>query len=134
VTELDRSQKKAGRLFRDACQADLDALNAARPPAGDAMVFWLVYRHSCRERGGSSIGIQLRPRVTASPEYWVCYCSSVGLLDPEVFPHRDCDGGSPAAPGGLFTFTWKEGECRFCRLMVRSTAGRLQVADLASRE
>jgi len=124
-------QKKAGRVFLAARQAELDALNAAEPPGGNGDPLHRVDRHGCRARGGASVGITLREHYETSPEYWVCYC---GVIEPRgefrVFPHDDCDGGKVAAAAGLLAWIWKDGRCLDpdCGLVLRSTRGRLVLA------
>jgi hypothetical protein len=129
---LTPSEKQAGRAFRDASQAVLDALNEASPPHEFALVFWRVVRHECRTADGASIGVSLREHREESPEYWVCYCGTVAPFNPEVFPHDDCDGGKVIAAGGRFAWTWKEGKCSGCGWTARARTGRcVPVADRA---
>lgn len=126
-TGLDRLQQKAGRRYLASCQAELDALNRARPPDGPALVYLRVVRHECAARGGESRGIELIEHYEHSPAYWACYCSAVGELTQD-FPHNDCDGGTVIAAAGLFGFIWKQGRCPSCRCVLRSTQGRFVVA------
>jgi hypothetical protein len=125
---LSPAQKQAGRLFRASSQAELDALNAGKPPDGNADPLLRVVRHHCTARRGASRGIALAESYRVSPEYWVCYCGVVALLDPGVFPHRDCDGGVLAAEAGLFCWVWKSGRCPDCELVLRSTEGLVDLA------
>ena len=76
---LTAEQKTAGRAFRAACQSELDALNAADPPAGDGDPLLRVVRHQCSARRGASHGIALREHYQL-PGYWVCYCGVVRVL------------------------------------------------------
>jgi hypothetical protein len=128
---LTQAEKVAGRLFRDAQRDALAKLNKEDPPGILAQVFWHVVRHECSARNGISTGITLREVRAGSPDYWICYCSVVGEAAPD-FPHRDCQGGRVAAPGGLFAFTWKEGKCSGCGRTVRSRDGRFEVTDRSS--
>jgi hypothetical protein len=118
-------------VFRDARQAELDALNAARPPGEVALALWRVVRHACPDVGGASIGISLRERYRLSPAYWVCYCGAVGEHGID-FPHWDCQGGKVVAADGQFAFIWKEGGCSGCGLVVRTRTGRF-IASAADR-
>jgi hypothetical protein len=124
LTEL---QKKAGRVFVAACQAELDALNAAAPPGGRADPRHRVDRHPCPVRG-DSFGVVLRETYWTSPLYWACYCGVIEPFAAYAFPHRDCDGGREAAPEGLLGWIWKQGRCSDCGLVLRSSAGRLVLA------
>jgi hypothetical protein len=65
---LTPEQKRAGRLFRDAAQAALDALNEASPPGAAVLVTWRVVRHECPAAGGASTGISLREHYETSPD------------------------------------------------------------------
>jgi len=124
---LDSVQKKAGRAFKDAEQAGLDDLNKQHPAGGIALPFHRVLRHECPERKNASVGIVLHEVYEYSPEYWVCYCSEVHVLNAS-FPHDDCDGGRVAAEAGLFGFYYKHGTCPQCGLILRSERGQLVLA------
>jgi hypothetical protein len=126
---LDPVQKKAGRAFRAARQAVLDALNGREPPGQPVLVYWRVVRHECPEAGGASTCVTLREHREESPEYWVCYCGTVEPFNRYVFPHEDCQGGKMVTAEGQFTFTWKEGHCSGCGLALRSQAGIFAVSD-----
>lgn len=117
---LSPAEKTAGKLFRDAQQARLDVMPEAAPCAP----FIREYRHDCPKNGGASTVLRLHERYEESPEYWVCYCSTVAEFVRYVFPHEDCQGGKPITPPGFFGFIWLEGTCR-CGLSVRSGRGRL---------
>jgi hypothetical protein len=131
---LTSLEKKAGRAFRDAAQAALDALNAADPPGQYVLPLWRVVRHECRAAGGASTGITLREVREPSPEYRACCCGAVAVTGPD-FPHRDCDGSRVAAAAGQFAVIRKEGKCSGCGLAVRSRAVRFVAAsDHPSRE
>ena len=127
---LSRTEKQAGRAFRDARQAALDARNEADPPGVFVLPLWRVVCHECPAAGGASTGITLREVCEPSPEYRACYCGAVEPLDPGVFPHRDCDGGRVVAAAGQFAFTWKEGKCSGagCGLAARTRRGRFVIA------
>jgi hypothetical protein len=127
-------QKKAGRAFRAERQAALDALNGREPPGQPVLVFWRVVRHECPEAGGASTCVTLREHRETSPAYWVCYCGVVSPLIPGSFPHSDCDGGKMVTAEGQFTFTWKEGHCSGCGLVLRSRAGISAVSDHQTRD
>jgi hypothetical protein len=120
-------QKAAGKVFVASCQAELDRVNAGRPPGGYVSPLWRVVRHPCPVRG-TSTGIELTERYTPNPALWVCYCSVIAPMNPEAFPHRDCDGGKLAAAAGLLAFVWKHGWCPACELVLRSETGRLFLA------
>jgi hypothetical protein len=126
-TVLSPVEKKAGRVFREARQAALDARNAADPPGGFALVYWRVPRHECKAAGGASTGVTLRENYELSPAYRVCYCGVAAPQGPD-FPHRDCDGGKVIAADGQFAFIWKEGRCSGCGLVVRTRTGRFVIA------
>jgi hypothetical protein len=129
MTTLTPAEKQAGRAFRDARQAGLDARNAASPPGEFALAVWRVFRHECPESSppGGSIGIVLRERYESSPAYGACYCGVTEVFGPE-FPHWDCDGSKVYAADGLFAWIWKEGACSGCGLAVRSKTGRVVLA------
>jgi|GEM_PF-3364776 len=137
MSELTAQERAAGRWFRDQCQLRLDELNRLDPPGSPAgplyvLPLWRVVRHDCIARAGASAGIALKERRWASPELWACYCSEIGPLVPESFPHRDCDGGKALAAGGLFAFVFREGRCGApagCGLTARSRQGRVVLAS-----
>lgn len=131
---LSQVQKRAGREFRAARQAALDELNAEQPPGQLVLAVWRVVRHPCPDADGASTGIVMREHREASPEYWVCYCSTVEPLVPYFFPHKDCDGGKMVTAEGQFTFLWKEGHCSGCGLVLRSAGGLTRVSDSPSRD
>lgn len=106
---LTALEKTAGRAFRDARQAALDARNESSPPGQYVLVWWRVVRHECEDAGGASVGIPLREVCETSPE-----C-------------RD-DGANVIAADGRFAFVWKEGKCSGCGLTVRTRRGRFIVA------
>jgi hypothetical protein len=118
---LTRSQRMAGQAFLDACQARL--------PEADILVpVWVHhYRHECEARRRLSWTLPLVEHYIRSPEYWVCYCSAVGLLG-ESFPHDDCQGGKVTAEAGLFAYHWRQGRCRGCGVTARSREGALVFA------
>lgn len=126
---LSYVEKQAGRAFRDARQAALDARNQADPPGVYVLALWRVVRHECPAAGGASTGITLREVCEPSPEYLACYCSAVGDASP-YFPHDDCDGSSVIAAVGQFAFIWKEGKCSGagCGLAARTRRGRFVIA------
>ena len=123
---LSAGEKRAGRAFRDACQAVLDARNEKEPPGVLALPLWRVVRHECPAAGGASIGITLRETCEPSPEYWACYCGGIGTWSWQ-FPHWDCDGGKVVVAGGRFTWIWKEGKCPACGLTARTGHGHFIV-------
>jgi hypothetical protein len=127
---LSDVEKRAGRAFRDARQAVLDARNEQDPPGVFVLPLWRVVRHECPAAGGASTGVILREACEPSPEYWACYCGAVAPLSPEVFPHEDCDGGKVIAVAGQFAFIWKEGKCSGagCGLAARTRRGRFVIA------
>lgn len=108
---LTALEKQAGRAFRDARQALLDARNEASPPKVFALPLWRVVRHECPVAGGASIGVTLRAVIEPSPE-----C-------------RGPDDAKVIAAGGRFAFVWKEGKCSGCGLTVRTRRGRFTVTD-----
>jgi hypothetical protein len=122
---LDDVQKKAGRLFRDACQARLDEQNEQHPAGGIALPFHRVLRHECPWQRNASVGIVLHETYELSPEYWACYCGEVAPGPGGSFPHDDCDGGRVVAEAGLFGFYYKHGTCPQCGLILRSVRGQL---------
>lgn len=126
---LTTLEKRAGRAFRDARQAALDARNEADPPGVFVLPLWRVVRHECPAAGGASTGITLREVCEPSPEYLVCYCSAVGPAS-RYFPHDDCDGSNVIAAAGQFAFIWKEGKCSGagCGLVARTRCGRFVIA------
>jgi hypothetical protein len=124
---LSATEKLAGRAFRDARQAALDALNEASPPDAYVMTFWRVVRHECPAAGGASIGISLREHCELSPEYRVCYCGEVYVPGPG-FPHGGCDGSKVASRDGAFAWIWKEGKCSGCERAVRARKGLFALA------
>lgn len=121
-------EKQAGRAFRDASQAVLDARNKSDPPKVFVLPLWRVVRHECEAAGGASIGITLRETREESPEYWGCYCGTVSTWGLPNFPHEDCDGAKVIAADGRFAWIWKEGRCSGCGLTVRTRRGRFVVA------
>ena len=131
---LTPAEKKAGRAFRAARQAALDVLNDREPPGQPVLVFWRVVRHECPEAGGASTCVTLREHREESPEYWGCYCSAPPAPHSDDFPHWDCQGGMVVTAEGQFTFTWKEGRCSGCGLVLRSRAGISAVSDHQSRD
>lgn len=94
---LTAAEKEAGRAFRDACQAALDARNAADQAGMLALAVWRVVRHLCPDADGASVGITLRT-VT--------------------------EFGNVTAADGRFAFISKEGHCSGCGLVVRTPKGR----------
>lgn len=126
---LTALEKQAGRAFRDARQAALDARNKADPPGVFVLPLWRVVRHECPAAGGASVGITLREVCEASLEYLACYCSAIGEAG-SYFPHDDCDGSSVIAAAGQFAFIWKEGKCSGagCGLAARTRRGRFVIA------
>lgn len=131
---LTDSQKRAGRLFRASRQAALDKLNTQQPPGKLVLTAWRVVRHPCPAAGGASTGVTLREHCEPSPEYWVCYCSTIEPFNRYVFPHEDCQGGKMVAAEGQFLFLWKEGHCSGCGLVLRSNSGLTRVSDSPSRD
>lgn len=127
---LSYVEKQAGREFRDARKAVLDARNAQDPPGVFVLPWWRVVRHECPAAGSASIGITLREVCEPSPEYLACYCSAIGLARPGFFPHADCDGSSVISAAGRFAFIWKEGKCSGaeCGLLARTRRGRFVIA------
>jgi hypothetical protein len=107
---LSRTEKQAGRAFRDARQAALDARNEADPPDVFVLPLWRVVRHECPAAGGASTGITLREVYEPSPG----------------FPGEDAN----VIAGGRFAFIWKEGKCSGagCGLAARTRRGRFVVA------
>jgi hypothetical protein len=107
---LTALEKQAGRAFRDARQAALDARNEENPPDVSVLPLWRVVRHECPAAGGASIGITLREIYEPSPE--------VGT------------GSANVIAGGRFAFIWKEGKCSGagCGLVARTRRGRFVVA------
>lgn len=126
---LSPFEKQAGRAFRGARQAALDALNGREPPGVYVMPFWRVVRHECPAANGASIGITLREVCEPSPEYLACYCTAIGTAE-RYFPHDDCDGSSVISAAGQFAFIWKEGKCSGagCGLAARTRRGRFVIA------
>lgn len=125
---LTAEEKAAGRAFRDARQAVLDARNAADPPGVFVLPLWRVVRHECPAANGASVGITLREHCEPSPAYLACYCGAVGAAGG-YFPHDDCDGSKVISAAGQFAFMWKEGKCSGsgCGLAVRTRRGRFIV-------
>jgi hypothetical protein len=121
---LDRKEKLAGRWFKARMDAWLERLNAEDPPNFTVPEVLRNPRHDCVHRGGVSTSFRMAEVCVLSPEIWVCYCGASGLLIPESFPHRDCDGGVMAAPEGRFGFLYSEGRCR-CGIHGRSPLGRI---------
>lgn len=127
---LTPGEKQAGRAFRDACQALLDARNEASPPKVFALPLWRVVRHECPAAAGASIGITLREHCELSPEYWMCRCGMVSTWGPPVSHSKRCDGSARVvAAADQFAFTWKEGKCSGseCGLAIRTRTGRFVV-------
>ena len=112
---LTSAQRSAGRAFRDACQAELDELNAAEPPGAGGHPLLRVIRHPCKERGGASVGIELREHYQLSPLTFVP--NPPGDPAPGEF-----------VPEGLFCWIWKDGRCPDCKLVLRSTSGLIDLA------
>jgi hypothetical protein len=83
---LTAEQKKAGRVFRDACQDELNALNAREPAGGTAHPLHRVERHPCKARGGASAGLALREHYRAGADGLLCFiwkdgrCPDCGLV------------------------------------------------------
>lgn len=123
---LTPAEKKAGRAFRDICQARLGELpaDATCPP----YIVW--FRHACSARAddAGTWAMPLRQHYWTSPEYWVCYCSAIQPFVKYVFPHEDCQGGKPVAEAGKFAFIFRRGECPRCHLTVCSGSGRFVLA------
>jgi hypothetical protein len=126
---LTAEEKQAGRAFRSARQALLDALNKLDPPGVFVLPLWRVVRHECPAAGGASIGITLRETCEPSPEYWACRCGVVSTWGPPLASHAGCEGARVVAAVGRFAFIWKEGKCSGagCGLAVRTRAGRFVV-------
>lgn len=97
-SSLNRTEKAAGKAFRDACAARLAAL-----PGGTALaspyITW--FRHDCT--GGTSWAMKLRQHYWLSPQY-------------------------PGVPAGLLAVIFRFGECPRCGLAARSGTGRLVIA------
>jgi hypothetical protein len=109
---LSPAERQAGRQYRGARQAALDALNEQDPPGMLALPFWRVVRHECRAAGGASVGISLREVYEPSPEVRV----------------EPASGGKFVSPAGQFAWIWKKGVCSGCGLVVRTARGRCVVA------
>jgi hypothetical protein len=114
---LTALEKQAGRAFRNARQAALDARNDREPPDVFVLPLWRVVRHECPAANGASTGITLREVCELSPEYLA------GLPGTGV-------SAKVVAAAGRFAFVWKEGKCSGsgCGLAARTRRGRFVVS------
>lgn len=128
---LNAAEKQAGRAFRDARQALLDARNEADPPGVFVLPLWRVVRHECPAAGSASTGITLREVCEPSPEFWLCRCGRISAWAPPFSHDKRCDGSAKVvAAAGQFAFIWKEGKCSGagCGLAARTRRGRFVIA------
>jgi len=102
---LTPAEREAGRAYRAACQAVLDALNRRNPPGLFVLVHWRVIRHECEAGGGASTVITLTERYELSPA------------------QLSGDGSKVVSPAGQFAWIWKEGRCSGCKLVARTARG-----------
>ncbi len=102
VVPLTADEKRVGRAFRAAAEAELARFFKEDPPTYTVLSVLGVLRHECPARGGVSTGLELR---------------EVYLRSPADEPAR--------IPEGRFAFVYRKGRCRFCGQTARSSSGRL---------
>lgn len=59
MSALTAEEKAAGRVFREAQQAALEALNVSDPTDYTPPNFLSIYRHNCAKRNGVSTALNL---------------------------------------------------------------------------
>lgn len=96
---LTTEEKTAGRAFRSTMELRLAAMPAPR--------YWAPtvisnYRHLCPARDGKSTALELHEIYVLSPIY-----------------------AEHGVPAGRFAYLWREGRCRGCGHVARSSVGRV---------
>jgi hypothetical protein len=121
VRPLTRDEKAAGRAFRVSQQAQWEKL------AGEGYVLYppdIEYpRHACGLQSGRTTTLPMRVVRVHSPEYTVA--------DGKLAGERDLERGQ-RIPAGLFTFAWRQGECRCGQKAV--TEGWIEIAPQEARD
>lgn len=106
MPDLTDAEKAVGRAFRTSAQADLDKLNAEKPPTHVAPFYIVIFRHDCSGKGGQSTPIRLDE----------VYVSSPAAVD---------ETSGVAVPAGRVGFLYRQGLCQFCKAVARSRVGHV---------
>lgn len=101
---LSKTEKEAGRSFRDSRQAVLDALNRTDPP-----------KAKCSPH---------------SPPFFRHVCTGLGTIAMRLRDYPVPSAGLQGVPEGRFTFTYLEGTCHTCEFLVRSGTGKFDVVEV----
>jgi hypothetical protein len=95
-------------------------------------VYVQFYRHECPEQQGRTRSFPLKDLTYTSPELWVTWADGeMRVISPQEAEDLVAAGEVvefETVLAGQFSFTWKQGECRFCHLVAVSTDSILKDA------
>ncbi len=124
---LEPEEKAAGRLFRDAEQLLLDAVNATDPPTYVVPVVIALFRHRCPARRMRSTSLELKEVYRASAKIVVESDEGVhtAFWFTDWWPGRAALVDTWMVQAARFGFVYRDGRCRGCAQTARSVTGRL---------
>lgn len=127
-TQLTRSEKLAGRLFKSTCQLALTEKNTVDPPNIYPPPQLANYRHLCPKKRDTSTAAPLKEIYVYSPAYWVVTDETGEQVAKLAVPGQLPGVDGELIRAGRFGFIYREGGCP-CGSKGRSREGWFVIAN-----